>query len=449
MVAVVVLVLVLLAAPLRPALAQSLFLLRDVEIETTLRELSDPIFRAAGLDPSSIRIYIVNDNSLNAFVAGGQNLFLNSGLLITTETPDQLEGVIAHETGHIAGGHLSRAQVAMQNAGSQALLGTLLGLAAAAMGAPQVGIAAMAGGLTVAQGGFLKFSRGQEQAADQAAVRLLGDLGQSPEGLLQFFRILDTDDLRVSGRADPWLMTHPLTSSRIEFLQNQLAKSPFAGRQIEGPAVERHARMRAKLDAFLAEPSDALRRWQDDGTLAGRYATAIALYRIPRLNDALAAIRQLIKEHPDDPYFHELEGQMLYENGRLAEAAGPYRAALRLLPRSGLLKLGLAKALIDSDDPADLKEARQQLVDTTVTEPDNAEAFRLLATAEGLLGNEGAAAMAMAEYNLRIGQFDDARRFARRASQMIQPGDPGFLKLQDLQAAIDALPADSRNRRTN
>jgi len=171
MVAVVVLVLVLLAAPLRPALAQSLFLLRDVEIETTLRELSDPIFRAAGLDPSSIRIYIVNDNSLNAFVAGGQNLFLNSGLLITTETPDQLEGVIAHETGHIAGGHLSRAQVAMQNAGSQALLGTLLGLAAAAMGAPQVGIAAMAGYIG---SGATKNSSGTGLSADGLNVGVIG-----------------------------------------------------------------------------------------------------------------------------------------------------------------------------------------------------------------------------------------------------------------------------------
>ena len=184
-----------------------MLLLRDVEIETTLRVLADPIFQAAGLDASSITIYIVNDNTLNAFVAGGQNLFLNSGLLIRTQTPDQLAGVIAHEAGHISGGHLSRARIAMENAGSQALLGALLGAAAAVAGAPQLGIAAFAGGLTVAQGGFLKFSRTQEQAADQAATRFLGDLGRSPEGLLEFFEILDSDDLRLSGQASPWLQT--------------------------------------------------------------------------------------------------------------------------------------------------------------------------------------------------------------------------------------------------
>lgn len=447
MMMVLALLLALVALPLRAA--QAMVLLRDVEIETTLRQLADPIFRAAGLDPSSITIYIVNDNSLNAFVAGGQNLFLNSGLLIRTETPDQLAGVIAHETGHIAGGHLSRARVAMENAGTQAILGTLLGLAAAAAGAPQVGIAALAGGLTVAQSGFLKFSRGQEQAADQSAVRLLGDLGYSPEGLLEFFRILDTDDLRLSGRADPWLQTHPLTGSRIKFLQNQVRHSPYADKVMAGAAVERHDRMRAKLDAFLSEPSDAVRRWQDDTSLPGRYATSIALYRVPRLDDALAAIRSLIRDHPDDPYFHELEGQMLYENGRIAEAAGPYRKALALMPGSALLKLGLAKTLIDSDDLKDVREARQQLVDTTVTEPDNAEAFRLLATAEGRLGNEGAADIAMAEFNLRIGRYDDARRFAIRATQRVQPGDPNFIKLQDLQAALDALPAGARNPRSN
>lgn len=443
--AVLILVLLVLTMPVRAT--HAMVLLRDDEIETTIRRLADPIFQAAGLDPSSITIYIVNDNTLNAFVAGGQNLFLNSGLLIRTETPDQLAGVIAHETGHIAGGHLSRARVAMEDAGTQAILGALLGMAAAVAGAPQVGVAAVAGGLTLAQGGFLKFSRGQEQAADQAAVRLLGDLGQSPEGLLQFFEILDTDDLRLSGRADPWLQTHPLTGTRINFLKNQLAKSPYAGTAIAGAAVERHARMRAKLDAFLSDPKDAAARWQKDQSMAGRYATSIALYRIPRLDDALATIRALIADYPDDPYFHELEGQMLYENGRIAEAAAPYRKALALLPGSALLKMSLAKALIDSDDRSTLEEARQHLVDTTVTEPGNAEAFRLLATAEGRLGHEGAAAIAMAEFSLLIRRYDDARRYAIRASQLIQPGDPGFLKLQDLQAAIDALPADAHNPR--
>jgi predicted Zn-dependent protease len=444
--AVLVLVSTLLAAPLRAAYA--MLLLRDVEIETTLRELADPIFRTAGLDPSSITIYIVNDNTLNAFVAGGQNLFLNSGLLIRTETPDQLAGVIAHESGHIAGGHLSRARIAMENAGTQAMLGALLGVAAAVAGAPQLGVAAMAGGLTVAQGGFLKFSRTQEQAADQAASRYLGDLGQSPRGLLEFFEILDEDDLRLSRQADPWLQTHPLTRSRIEFLENQVRKSRYADVRMTGAAVERHERMRAKLYAFLADPAEVLKRWQDDKSVPGRYATSIALYRLPKLDEALVAIRALVTEYPNDPYFHELEGQMLYENGRIADAIGPYRKALKLLPGSALLKLGLAKALLGTEKPADLKEARQQLVDATVTEPDNAEAFRLLATVEGKLGDEGAAAIAMAEFSLVIGRYDDARRYAIRASQLIQPGDANFFKLQDLQAAIDALPPDARNPRS-
>ena len=427
--------------------AQAVVLLRDAEIETNLRLLADPIFEAAGLDAASIRIFIVNDNSLNAFVAGGQNLFLNSGLLIRTETPDELAGVIAHETGHIVGGHLSRARIALANAGTQTILGTLLGLAAAVAGAPQLGIAALAGGLTFAQSGFLKFSRGQEQAADQAAVRLSADLHRSPEGLLNFFEILNSDDMRISGRANPWLQTHPLTGSRIDFLRYQVSRSPYKDDKITGPAVERHDRMRAKLDAFLSDPAAALKRWQGDDSVAGRYATSIALYRIPRLDEALAKIHSLIADYPKDPYFRELEGQMLYENGRVVEARQPYREALRLLPGSALLKFGLAKSLIDSDQRADLEEARQQLVDATVTEPENAEAFQFLAIAEGKLGNEGRADLAMAEFNLLIHQYDDARRFAIQASQNVKPGDPDFIKLQDVQNAIDALPADAGNRR--
>ena len=420
-------------------------MLRDAEIEAYLRDLADPVFDVAGLDVPSIRIFMVRDDTLNAFVAGGQNLFLNSGLMVRTETPDQLRGVIAHETGHIAGGHLSRGQVAMEHAGTQAILGALLGAAAAVAGAPQVGAAMMMGGLTAAQSGFLSFSRAQEQAADQSAVTFLGRLDESPRGLYEFFGILDQQNLRISGRSNPWLQTHPLTTTRMDFLENQIERSPFKNVSITGPLVMQHQRMVAKLDAFLTDPQLAYGHWSKDRSVPGRYASAIALYRIPRLDDALKEIRSLIQEYPNDPFFHELEGQMLYENGRARDAVGPYRKALALLPGNALLKLGLAKTMIDETDPKLLEQARQQLVDATVAEPENAEARRLLATVEGKLGREDAATLAMAEYNMTIRRYDDARRYAIRASQLIQPGNPLFLKLQDLQSAIDALPPDARN----
>ena len=255
--------------------AQAATVIRDAEIEETIGRIAKPIFDAAGLDPDAVDVIILRDGQLNAFVAGGQNLFLNTGLLTRTENPDQLAGVIAHETGHIAGGHLSRAMAARERATVQSLLGAVLGAAAAVAGAPQVGTAIMAGGATVAQSGVLAFSRAQEQSADQAAVTYLAQSGRSPEGLVSFFEILENQNLRISSGGNAFLRTHPLTRERMAFLEDRVAGSPYKGKAPEDSVIDSHARMVAKLDAFLAEPGATLRHYAGGGVV-DRYARAVA-----------------------------------------------------------------------------------------------------------------------------------------------------------------------------
>jgi predicted Zn-dependent protease len=421
--------------PYGSARAATISLIRDAEIEATLEEIAGPILEAAGLGRDSVTIYIVRDAQLNAFVAGGMNLFLNTGLLMRTEHPGQLAGVVAHEAGHIAGGHLSRVGGAQRRAAAEMILATVLGAAAAVAGAPGLGTAIITGGQSYAQSGLMRFSRSQEQTADQAAVSYLDRVGISPAGLAEFFRVLENQNVLAVSRSNPYLQTHPLTRDRILFVENRIP----GDRAGDLPAgwSEAHGRMVVKLQAFLLDPREVLQRYQGDDTLFGRYATTIALYRLPDLPAALEGIEALLTEHPDDPYFHELKGQMLFENGRVEEAIAPYRAAVELKPDAPLLRIGLAQALIESGAPGANADAIAQLEEAVAREPTNASAWRLLGIAQGRDGLEGISNLSLAEYALLIGKQDDARLYARRAEGKIGPSDPAWLRLQDVLRAIE------------
>jgi predicted Zn-dependent protease len=423
--------------PYAPARAAEISLIRDAEIEATLRQIAGPILDAAGIGRDSVRIYIVNDDQLNAFVAGGMNLFLNTGLIMRTEHVGQLAGVMAHEVGHISGGHLSRVGGAQRRAAAEMILATVLGAAAAVVGGPGLGAAIITGGQSYAQSGLMRFSRGQEQAADQAGISYLERAGISAAGLAEFFRILDNQNVLAVSNTNPYLQTHPLTRDRIQFVENQVAAE--GGRLAELPPGWElaHGRMVVKLQAFLLDPSEVLQRYQSDDTLLGRYAKAIALYRLPDLPAALDAIDALLVEHPDDPYFHELKGQMLFENGHIQEAVAPYRKAVELRPDAALLRVGLAQALVESGAPDANAEAIADLEEAVGREPTNAGAWRLLGIAQGRDGREGVSNLSLAEYALLIGKQDDARLYARRAEGKIDPSDPAWLRLQDVLRVID------------
>ncbi|SNB67261.1 Putative Zn-dependent protease, contains TPR repeats [Arboricoccus pini] len=428
-----------------PANAASV--IRDTEVEALLHNLMAPVFKVAGLDPDDVRIYIVNNQQLNAFVAGGQNIFVNTGLFITAETPEQLQAVLAHETGHIAGGHLARGSQAMDRAGTQMIIGSILGLAAAVVGAPEVGMAMLAGGMTVAQGEFLAFTRTQEQSADQAAVTFLGRLHLPPDGLLQFFQILNTQNNLLGGeRGNPFLRSHPLTQERIDFLRTQVARSPYEGRQLPSSDHVAFDRSRAKLDAYLSPPNQTLKKYAGN-SLVDRYAQAIAYYKIPDVKKSLSLIDELIKENPSDPYFPEFKGQMLFENGHVAESVQPFRDALRLKVDAPLIRYALARALLEEQGGNNAPEAAALLRDVTRVDPRNASAWRSLGVAEGQIGNRGESAMALAEYALLIRNYDDARLYVSRAKAAVPPESASYYRVEDLERAVNDLRDDLRRNR--
>lgn len=417
------------------AFAQGRSLIRDAEIEATIRDFATPLFHAAGLDPNAIDIFIVQDDTLNAFVAGGQNLFLNTGLLMQTRDPLEVIGVIAHETGHISGGHLARTSDAISSASRTALVATILGaVAAVATGNAGAGAAVALGGSNMAERSFLEYSRTQESAADQAALTFLDQTGQSSKGLAEFLRTLSGQELLSSSRRDPYLNTHPLTQDRISTVDAHLANSQYRDTPATEEQVRRHARMVAKLYAFLKSPAQTFRKYpESDTSVPARYARAIAYYEIPDLPKALEHVRELVADYPEDPYFHELEGQILFENGLPAEALPAYQNAHRLDPKSGQIEVLLARCLLALNDPEADERAVKHMESAIQTEDDWSSAWRELAIAYGRAGRIGDSALALAEEALRERRWRDAEGQAKRAQAQLPKGSPATLRALDVE----------------
>ena len=418
--------------------AAALSLIRDAEIEATLGRMTAPVLRAAGYTPEAVSLYLVNNRSLNAFVAGGNNMFLHTGLITELDTPEQLIGVIAHETGHLAGGHQARRSMALRNAEGPALIAMVAGLlAGAAAGSPEAAVGLSAGSQGALQRAFLRYNRGEEAAADQAALRYLEQVGVDPRGLLEVLETFRGQEVFQAGNRDPYVLTHPLSSERMALLERKVEEADVP----REPDPEREywfARMQAKLEGFLDPPRRVLSRREGEAeTEPVLYARAIAYHRLPAPGDALAALDRLLEIRPDDPYYLELKGQVLFESGRAAEAVPLYRRAMRAAPDQPLIKTGLGRALLALDTPDANAEALAVLKEARAANRSDPAALRALATAHARAGEEGMAALATAERFALTGNVRDAQLHARRAEARLAQGSPGWLRAQDI-LALDA-----------
>jgi predicted Zn-dependent protease len=411
-------------------------LIRDAEIEHSIRMYAAPLFEAAGLPMDDVRVHIVASSELNAFVTRGQNIFFNTGLLLTSESSGEILGVLAHEIGHILAGHLSGRREAIDSASAQVAIAMLLGIAAMASGQVDAGAAITLGGGHVAQQSLLKYSRTQESIADQTAITLLRQSGYSPAGLLAMMERLRNQEALVTSRQDTYVRSHPLPRDRIGSLRAAVAKAP-PGRDLADFDAAL-ARLQAKIYAFTERPGRTFRRYpQSDTSVAARYARAIAYHRDADRSKALETIDALLADFPTDPYFHELKGQILFEQGRAADAVPALRRAVELLPNQPLILLALGQAEVDAENPALNRRAIGHLQVAVEREPRLAAAWRQLAIATGRDGRMAASALASAEYALLTRRPKNARMFAARAAKQLPAGSPGALRAQDILSALD------------
>lgn len=427
------------------AFSQSL--LRDTEIEETMIDYTKPILLAAGLSPSSVDLYLVNDPSLNAFVTRGQNIFLHSGIILQSDTPNQLKGVIAHEAGHIAGGHIVRSDYGNRSAYGAMLIAAGIGIAAILAGEAEAGAMVLGGSQQFGQLEALAYSRTNESAADQYAAQYMEATKQSGQGLIDFFDRFRAQEVLSNARRYPYFRGHPLSSDRIDALREVVDESEYTDVKDTEEEQNRLEMAKAKLRGFLEGPQVVFSKYPpSDQSQAARYARSVAHFKAADLKNALKEIDSLISENNKNPYFFELKAQILYESGQGQASLKPARKALELKPNAPLLKLALAQSLLEEGDDSSTFEAIKLLKSALNTERENSYAWYTLSRAYGEVGMKAEAKYATAEQAYAIGDLARASSFAKRAQTDLERGDPLWRRASDIIVVSDAQLA-KKNRR--
>ncbi len=416
-------------------------MIRDAEIEQLLRDYTQPILRAAGLAQQNVQVVIINENVFNAFVMDAHRIFIFTGALKQATAPNQLIGVFAHETGHIVGGHLSKMRQELANAQTAAIVALLLGVGAMVAGARSgsmdmgnVGAAVVSAPQSYLQHTLLAYQRAQEEQADRAGVRFLTMTGQSAKGMYDTFKRFADEMMFSAAYIDPYVQNHPMPAERMAGLA-ELVKTPYWDNKDPPELQFRHDMMRAKLYGFTERADVVSRRYPlSDTSMPARYARAISAYRFGDTRSALAQIDGLIESMPNYPYFYELKGQALLENGHPAEAIAPLRHAIQLAPNPALIQILLAQALIATNNAKMAAEAVPLLRAALAKEPESSDAYEQLAMAYGRNGDLADADLASAQAAFARGDNKTARELAARAKMRFPVGSPGWVRADDIVA---------------
>src|ERR1700676_4904398 len=428
--------------------------LRDTEAEQLLREYTRPVLRAAGLEKQNIQIVIINDGSFNAFVADGRRIFVNYGAMMQSETPNQIIGVLAHETGHLAGGHLAKMREQLAQAQTQMIIAMLLGAGAMIAGSrgtnsngglANAGAAAIAGPQEMIRRTLISYVRQQEENADRAGVKFLTATGQSAKGMYDTFKRFTNESLFAARGADPYLQSHPMPVERVAALEELARSSPYWEAK-DDPALQlRHDLMRAKTSGFMERQDTVFRRYPpSNDSLPARYARAIATYLHGDLRSAIAQIDGLTQAQPNNPYFYELRGQALLEGGKPAEAIAPLRRAVQLSNNAPLIEMLLGQALVASNNNVYTEEAIAILRAAVARETEAPLGYTQLAMAYGRKGDYAQADLASAQAAYLRGDNKTARDLASRAKTRFAIGTPGWVKADDIVSA-KPMPGEKNN----
>jgi predicted Zn-dependent protease len=432
----------------QPAQAQSL--LRDAETEALLNDMSAPLITAAGLRPTDVSFALVNDDSINAFVAGGQTVYVHTGLIQAADSANQVQGVIAHELGHIADGHVITSSQGQKPAMGIYLLSMVLGLAAMAAGGGEAGAGILAAGQQAAMGKFLAFNRVQEATADASAVRYLDTAGITGKGMLEFFKKLQQQEYRYGTKnIDPFMQSHPMSGTRVQTLTADVQASKSWSKPADAQLQERFRRVKAKLDGYLMPPPQALRKYPDsDQTLYAHYARAYAYHRAGYPQKADAEAEALVAREPADPYFQEIMGQILLEAGKPKLALAPLKRATEGSRSNPLIATTYGHALIATEDAANYDEAKRVLRTAVARDDENPFAWFQLGTVYELTGDEARAALASAERASMMGDDRTAADRARYAMAGIPKNTPDWIRAQDIaMTAQNAVDKNGKKKR--
>ncbi|MEO0546563.1 MAG: M48 family metalloprotease [Pseudomonadota bacterium] len=419
-------------------------LVRDAEIEALLRDYSRPLLKAAGLSPTAIRFYIVNDPSFNAFVSG-RGMFIHTGLLLQSETPNEVIGVLAHEIGHIIGGHQARLRERMATAARLARIASFIGVGVGVAGAvagsgdaSRAGVGIAGGGANIAMRDLLRYRRDEELSADRTAARLLRETGQSPKGLIRTMRRLGGGTLGISRRRDPYLSSHPLPQQRMAMIEGAAAKNPYSNKRDSKTLQRRHELARAKIAAYTGgnRYARSLLTGSKLNQDAQDYGSAIVNYLYGSPKSAIRGLNALIKRDPTNAYFHEMKAEVLLRTGQAAASIEHFQKALKFdRTKAGYIRVNYGHALVSQGTPKRVRQAIRELRKGLASDPTAIAGHQYLAMAHSFQGNQAEALLATAEFSIRVGKKREAKQYAKRAQKSFKRGTPQWLRAEDIVLA--------------
>lgn len=424
--------------------AFALSLISDEETELFLQKITAPVFKAAGVPYNRNKVFIVNDDTLNAFVSDGNYLFINTGTITTADDAEELSGVIAHETGHITGGHIISQKIKAQEMQKVSLASMILaGGAAAASGDGNIAMAVALGSQSSMMTNYFRYRTEQERSADESAVKFLKATQQSPAGLYRFMKKINRMNEMSGIEETPYFRTHPMNQERLKFLEQAVKDSPY---RPSSKNQEEFARVKAKLLAFLSEPQETFRKYPlSDTSFAAQYAQSIAFFKMLNMKKALLLMDGLINQEPNNPFLHELKAQMYMETGNIKQAQTEYQKALRLLPSSASIQISLAQVTLESaPSMAELKNIVGILNKAIISQP-SPMAWMLLSRAYGMLNDKAYSTYAAAGYSASIGEYKTALKQIKIARDFAQGNSSLLLKISDLENKIKPLSEKMRN----
>ena len=436
-----------LLAAAQPAHAQSI--LRDAETEAMFDDMSRPLIIAAGLSPRNVKVVLIQDDSINAFVAGGQTVYVHSGLIASADNANQVQGVIAHELGHIADGHVPLADAGIKPAVAIQILSLVLGVAAAAAGSGDAAAGIIAAGQQAAIGKYLAFSRVQESTADATGAKFLQTAGVSGRGMLEFFKKLQNLEYRAGyNNIDPFSQSHPLSGERVATLTETVRESPAFGRPTDPMLEDKFKRVKAKLAGYVNDPPRTLTAYPvEDRSIYAHYARAYAYHKGGYPEKANAEADALVKALPHDPYFLEIKGQILLESGKPDEALTPLREATERSGYQPLIATTFGHALIATENPAHFPEAEKVLRQAVGRDSENPFAWFQLGVVYERKGDVPRALLATAERAALNGDLRTTSVSARGALAGLPPNTPDWIRAQDLVLLTQNVIDDQRRGR--
>lgn len=424
--------LAMIAITVQPVAAQSI--LRDAETEALFSDMVAPLVAVSELDAKDVDVVLINSSQINAFVAGGQRIFFYSGTIEAADSAVEIQGIMAHELGHITGGHIIRFDEGIKTATGITILSLILGAAAIAAGAGDAGAGILAAGQQAATGKFLAFSRVQERSADSAGARYLSGAGITGRGSIDFFKKLQNYEFRLGiPQEDSYGRTHPLSGERVSLLRDVYQVDPAWDTRPDPEIEERFQRVKAKLLGFTNEPATTLRKFpESDQSVPARYARAYAWHKSAYPDRALFEVNNLLKDAPNDPYFLELHGQILLESGKPADAIASLRKAVQLTNNQPLIASLFGHALIATEDESHFEEAQRVLKAAVAKDNQNPFAWYQLGVVYSQQGDTARAQLATAESALLQRNYGSAIRSSQIAMTGIKENTPEWIRAQDI-----------------